>query len=127
MNILDELYYTNSHEWIRFLDENTALIGISDYAQQQLGDIVFVNLIETGTEIQTGDTLGDVESVKAVSDVYSPLSGVIQEINEVLFEQPELINQDCYDAWFIKLGNIKNKEGLLTAEEYHELLKSEEH
>jgi len=127
MKILDELYYTKSHEWIKFLDDETALIGISDHAQEQLGDIVFVNLTDVDTSLSLGDTIGDIESVKAVSDVYSPLAGTILKINETLFDQPELINQDAYDAWFIELGNITDKSNLLTAKEYEALIQSEEH
>lgn len=127
MNIVKDIYYTKSHEWVRFLDETTAQVGITDFAQEQLGDIVFVNLTDVHSNVNAGDALGDIESVKAVSDIYSPLSGTIEEINEILLDQPELINQTPYDAWFVKVGNIENREGLLNAEEYEELLKAEGH
>ena len=127
MKILSDLNYTKSHEWVKFLDDETALIGITDYAQDQLGDIVFVNLVDVDTDLVIGDTIGDVESVKAVSDVYAPLAGTISKVNEALFEQPELINQDAYQAWFLELVSITDKNELLTAEEYEALINSEEH
>ena len=127
MKILSELNYTKSHEWVKFLDDETALIGVTDYAQDQLGDIVFVNLVDVDTPLAVGDTIGDVESVKAVSDVYAPLAGTVTKVNEALFEQPELINQSCYDAWFMELGSVTEKNELLTAEEYEAFISSEEH
>ena len=127
MKIISELSYTKSHEWVKFLDDETAVIGVTDYAQDQLGDIVFVNLVDVDTTLSIGDTIGDVESVKAVSDVYAPLAGTVTKVNETLFDQPELINQSCYDAWFMELGSITEKKDLLTAEEYEAFISSEEH
>lgn len=127
MDVKKDLYYTKSHEWVQELDDTKVRIGITDHAQKELGDIVFVNLTDEGTVVSKGDTLGDVESVKAVSDVYSPLAGTIIKINEELLDSPELINSDPYGAWFVEVDDVVSKEGLLSAEEYTELLASEEH
>ncbi|MGN0372999.1 MAG: glycine cleavage system protein GcvH [Enterocloster sp.] len=118
MNFPKELMYTKSHEWVKMLDDTTALVGISDYAQNALGDLVFVNLPEAGDEVEAGETFADVESVKAVSDVYSPVTGTVAEINEKLPDAPESINQSPYEAWFAKIENITDKAELMSAEEY---------
>lgn len=117
MNIPQELRYTKSHEWIKTTD-GVASIGLTDYAQKQLGDLVFVNMPEVGDEVVKGETFSDVESVKAVSDVYSPISGTIAEINEELLDNPALINEDPYDAWFVKVENITDEEELMDATAY---------
>ncbi len=114
------LMFTKSHEWLNMLDDNTATVGISDYAQNELGGLVFVNLPEPGDEVVAGDTFADVESVKAVSDIYSPVTGTFLEINEELLDAPEMINDAPYDAWFIKVEGITDHEELLTEEEYKE-------
>lgn len=113
-----ELKYSKSHEWVKFLDDTTALIGLTDYAQDALGDLVFVNLPETGDEVTAGESFADVESVKAVSDVFSPVSGTVAEVNEELLDAPELMNSDPYEAWLIKVEHITDREELMTAEEY---------
>ncbi len=118
MNYPKELSYTKSHEWVRFLDEATALIGLTDFAQDALGDLVFVNLPEAGDALTAGETFADVESVKAVSDVYSPVSGTVAEVNEALADSPEEINNDPYGAWLIKAEGITEREAFLTAEAY---------
>lgn len=115
--------FVESHEWINFLDEETALIGITEYAQNSLGDIVFVNLPEVGSTITLGTSVGDLESVKAVSDFYTPVSGEVLEVNEELLMAPELINQDAYGTWFIKVGKITETEKLLSYDEYEALEK----
>lgn len=125
MNHPKELLYAKSHEWVK-KEDGTVLIGITDYAQDALGDLVFVNLPEVGDEVVMGEPFGDVESVKAVSDVYSPVSGVVKEINEALLDQPELINEDPYEAWFIRVEQVTEEEEYLSAEEYEEFAKSEE-
>ena len=112
-----ELKYVKSHEWIR-MEGDTAVIGISDYAQDALGDLVFVNLPEAGDSVTLGEAFGDVESVKAVSDVISPVTGVVKEINEDLLENPQRINEAPYEAWFIKVGEITEEEEYLPAEAY---------
>lgn len=113
-----ELLYSKSHEWIDMHEDGTAYIGLTDYAQKALGDIVFVNLPEEGDEVTCGESFADVESVKAVSDVYSPLSGVTAEINEEILDAPEEINNDPYGAWFIKVRDITEKGELISLEEY---------
>ena len=114
MNIPNELKYTKSHEWLKDNGE----VGITDYAQDALGDVVFVNLPEVGDEVEAGESFGDVESVKAVSDLISPVSGVVAEVNEELLDAPELLNSDPYGAWIIKVENITDYEPLLDAAAY---------
>lgn len=117
-----ELLYSKSHEWIDMHEDGTAYIGLTDYAQKALGDIVFVNLPEEGDEVTCGESFADVESVKAVSDVYSPLSGVTAEINEEILDAPEEINNDPYGAWFIKVRDITEKGELISLEEYEDFV-----
>ncbi len=124
--VLKELKYLDSHEWVRDEGEGVFTIGISDFAQESLGDIVFVNLPEVGDEVEIGGSFADVESVKAVSDVYSPVSGTVCAINEALLDSPELINEDAYEAWFIKVENGTLQEGLMDSEQYEEYCKNEE-
>ncbi len=125
MNHPTELKYSKSHEWVKFLDDGTALIGLTDYAQDALGDLVFVNLPEAGDEVTAGEAFADVESVKAVSDVFSPVSGTVAEINEELLDAPEKMNEDPYGAWLIRVENITDKEELLDAEAYISFYESE--
>ena len=119
MNYPAELKYTASHEWLREEGELT-VIGITDFAQDALGDIVFVNLPEPGDEVSVGEPFADVESVKAVSDIFSPVSGTVEEINEVLADEPEQINADPYAAWIIKVrtAGITEYDELLDAAAY---------
>lgn len=124
MNVLEELKYSKSHEWVKMVDENTALVGLSDYAQDALGDLVFVNLPEAGDEVTEGESFADVESVKAVSDVYSPVSGTVAEINETLLDAPESINEAPYEAWFMKVENVTGTAQLMSAAEYEEYVKT---
>ena len=124
MNFPNDLMYTKSHEWIKMQEDGTALVGLSDYAQDALGDLVFVNLPETGDEVSAGEPFADVESVKAVSDVYSPLTGVVDAINDNLLDTPEAINEAPYDAWFIKVSDITDKEELMDAGAYEAFLKT---
>ena len=112
------LLFSKTHEWVNMIDDTTATIGISDFAQNELGGLVFVNLPEAGDEVVMGETFADVESVKAVSDIYSPVTGTVAEINEELLDAPETINDAPYDAWFVKVENITEKEDLMTEEEY---------
>lgn len=118
---MKEYKFTKSHEWIKFEDDKTAHIGISDYAQKQLGDLVFVNLPEVGDEIVAGEEFADVESVKAVSSIYSPVTGRVIAVNEELLDHPELINSDAYEGWLVEVGEITDHTELLTEEEYTEL------
>ena len=117
MNFPAELKYSKSHEWIRY-EDGVAVIGISDFAQDALGDVVFVNLPVVGDDVTAGEAFGDVESIKAVSDLISPVSGVVLEINEELEDSPENLNEDPYGAWIIKVENVTSEEELLCAEDY---------
>ena len=117
MNIPNELQYTRSHEWL-LVEDGVAAVGLTDFAQDALGDIVFVNLPQPGDEVNAGEAFGDVESVKAVSDVISPVSGVVLEINEELVDNPALVNEDPYGAWLIKVEQITGEEELLDAAAY---------
>ena len=119
------LLFAKSHEWLNDLGDGTFTVGISDFAQNELGGLVFVNLPEPGDEVVAGETFADVESVKAVSDIYSPVTGVVVEINEELLDQPELINEAAYDAWFIKVENVTEKSELMTEEEYNAFCEAE--
>ena len=115
MNTPDHLRYTKSHEWILFADDGTAKVGLTDHAQDALGDLVFVNLPQVGDALTCGEALGDVESVKAVSDVYSPVTGTVKAVNEDLLDTPEAINADPYGAWLVEVENITDQEELLDA------------
>ena len=117
------LLYAKSHEWVKE-EGGEFVVGITDYAQSELGDLVFVNLPEEGDEVTMGESFADVESVKAVSDVLSPISGVVSAINEAILDAPESINSSPYEAWFIKVKDVTDKEELLSAEEYEEFLKT---
>ena len=119
------LLFSKTHEWVNMIDDTTATIGISDFAQNELGGLVFVNLPEAGDEVVMGETFADVESVKAVSDIYSPVTGTVAEINEELLNAPETINDAPYDAWFVKVENITEKEDLMTEEEYKAFCEAE--
>lgn len=125
MNIPKELLYSKSHEWVK-LEGDKAKIGLTDYAQNALGDLVFVNMPQEGDSVTMQEAFADVESVKAVSDVFSPVTATVCAINEELLDHPELINQTPYDAWFIEVEGISEKEELLTPQQYEALLKEEE-
>ncbi|MBR5668540.1 MAG: glycine cleavage system protein GcvH [Spirochaetales bacterium] len=117
MNYPKELSYAKTHEWVR-KDGDTYIIGITDYAQHALGDVVFVNLPQEGDEVTAAESFGDVESVKAVSDIMSPVTGTICAVNEELADSPELLNSDPYGAWIIKVQDVSNTEELLDAASY---------
>lgn len=120
------LLFSKTHEWVNMIDDTTATIGISDFAQNELGGLVFVNLPEEGDDVVMGDTFADVESVKAVSDIYSPVTGTVAAINEELLDAPEMINDAPYDAWFVKVENITETEELMTEEEYKAFCEAEQ-
>ena len=129
-NIPADLMFTSSHEWVKDEGDDTVTIGITDHAQELLGDLVFVELPEIGDVIETGGEAGVVESVKAASDIYSPVSGEVIEINEDLVDSPELVNEQPYDNGWIykmKLNNVSEIEGLLDAEAYSDVVESEDH
>lgn len=120
-NVPSELKYVSSHEWIRIESDGIVTVGVTDHAQEALGDVVFVELPDLEADVAAGDDAGVVESVKAASDIYAPLSGVVLEINEDLEDAPELVNSDPYgDGWFFKLKLTDESEldDLLSAEEY---------
>ena len=127
MNIPDDLLYTQDHEWGK-VEGSTLRIGITDYAQSELGDIVFVEFAEEGTHIAKGDSFGTVESVKAVSEVYAPAGGTVIQINSALSETPELVNEDCYgQAWMvvIEMDDPEEVKTLMDASDYREHLAAE--
>ena len=120
-NVPAELKYVASHEWIRDEGDGVVTVGITDFAQESLGDVVFIELPEVGAEVNKDDSIAVVESVKAASDIYAPVSGEIIEINEALMDEPEKANEEPYDgAWFfkVKLSEVSEVEELLTAEQY---------
>ena len=120
MELREGLLYSRSHEWVKEEGEEV-LIGLTDYAQSELGDLVFVNLPEEGDEVTTGESFADVESVKAVSDVYSPVTGVVSAVNEELLDAPQLLNESPYEAWIAKITGITEFEELLDAAGYQAL------
>ena len=115
----EELKYAKTHEWVK-QENDLSVIGLTDFAQDALGDIVFVNLPSVGDEVKAGEAFGDVESVKAVSDVFSPISGIVKEVNEEVLDNPALVNEDCYGAWLIKVENVTDSEELLDSAAYSE-------
>ncbi len=124
MEVREGLKYSKSHEWIKE-EEDEVLIGLTDHAQSELGDLVFVNLPEEGEPLVLGEPFADVESVKAVSDVYAPVSGVVSSINEALLDAPESINDAPYDAWLVRVKDVTEQEELMTPEAYEEFVESE--
>ncbi len=120
MNFPQNLKYTNEHEWIR-VEGEFAYVGITDYAQEQLGDIVFVDIPTVGETLEAGDTFGTIEVVKTISDLFLPIAGEVLELNEALEENPELVNKDPYgEGWLIKMkpADVRTVEDLLSAEAY---------
>jgi len=127
MNIPKELYYTKDHEWAR-VEGNVATVGITDHAQKLLGDIVFLELSEVGTVVKQGDKIGTIESVKAASDIFSPLSGKIIEMNSELTSTPDVVNKDPYSAaWMVRIEmeNSSELSNLLNADAYSKLVEEE--
>lgn len=117
MEIREELLYSEDHEWVK-VDGDVAIVGITDYAQSELGDLVFVNLPEEGDEVEIGEAFADVESVKAVSDVLAPVDGTVAEINEEILDAPEKINEAPYEAWFVKISDFSGEDSLMDAAAY---------
>ena len=118
MNFPAELKYSRDDEWVKMLDEHTALVGISDYAQSEMGDLVFINLPVVGDDVTKDEMMCDIESVKAVADVICPVTGKVAEVNEALLDAPETLNSDPYGAWIAKIEDISDFAELLTNEEY---------
>ena len=126
MTTPENLKYSKTHEWVEFTADSTAKIGLTDFAQKKLGKLVFVNLPMVGDKLFTEQTFGDVESVKAVSDVVAPIDGTVSEINEDLLDSPGMINDDPYGAWLVKVVDASGNDNLLTAEEYEDFCAKEE-
>jgi glycine cleavage system H protein len=124
LTVPEDLQYTKSHEWVRF-EDGTATIGITDHAQEELGDVVFVELPDVGDTIGAGESFGTVESVKAVSDLYTPVGGEVAEVNSSLEDAPEKINDDPYgEGWIVKLSTSEEAD-LLSPEEYEKVVEEE--
>lgn len=124
MNVPEDLHYTDEHEWIRQLGDTAVRLGITDYAQDQLGDVVFVELPETGKEVAGDDLVVEIESTKSVGEVYAPFGGTITAVNEAVAESPELVNSSPYEeGWLVemKLSDVFSAEGLLSAAAYRDL------
>jgi glycine cleavage system H protein len=130
MDVPDDQKYSREHEWVRVDEGGIATVGITDFAQDQLGDIVYLGLPEVGVQVRQNEKCGEVESVKSVSELYSPVSGEVVEINELAVDSPELVNQSAYgDGWLwqVRLDNPAELENLLSAEEYRGLIKDAAH
>lgn len=127
MEVPENLYYTREHEWVRVEDNNTVTVGITDYAQSSLGEIVYVELPDIDLELEKNDTLGSVESSKTASDIYSPISGKVIDINQILNDSPGLINEDPYgEGWLVRMQifDISELEDLMSSDEYFEFVHS---
>lgn len=127
MEFPKDLKYTKEHEWVK-VDKNIATVGITDYAQDSLGDVVYVELPQEGNAVTKSEPFGVVESVKAVSDLYSPVSGSVAEVNDAIVDNPEVINEDPYgDAWMIKveLSSAGELDDLMSADEYQKYIEEE--
>lgn len=123
MTFPEELKYTKDHEWIRFEDDDTAVVGVTDFAQQELGDIVYVDITTVGQTVEEGEIFGSVEAVKTVSDLFIPVSGEVLEFNDELEASPELVNEDPYGkGWMVRIKITGSTDGLLSVEEYKELI-----
>ncbi len=126
MNIPADLKYTEDHEWVR-IEGDVAVVGITDFAQSELGDVVFVEIETEGEELDKGETFGTVEAVKTVSDLFMPVGGEVIEFNETLADEPELVNKDAYgEGWMIKIkmGDSSEVDTLMSAEEYQKMIEA---
>ena len=123
MNFPGDIFYAKSHEWVKETGNGLFEIGLSDYAQKELGDIVYVNMPQAGDELRAGEPFADLESVKAVSDIISPINGTVIEVNEAVVSSPDSINRAPYEAWLIRAEGSAS-DTLLSAEEYEKSLKS---
>lgn len=127
MNIPANLFYTKSHEWVEFLEDGSCRVGISDFAQNAMGDIVYIDLPEVGSDMSAGDELCDIESVKAVASVFCPVGGTIDRVNTELDDAPESINEKPYEAWIAVLAGAQRPDDLMDAAAYAAHCESEEH
>ncbi|MCR5484771.1 MAG: glycine cleavage system protein GcvH [Clostridiales bacterium] len=125
MSVERDLFYAETHEWVKYLDGGRALIGISDHAQEQMGDVAFINLCDEGEIISAGDEVGDIESIKAVSEIYSPVSGTVSKVNDELLEDPAALNSDPYGAWLLELEGVTENNSLMDADEYEKFIEEE--
>ncbi|HZK39666.1 MAG TPA: glycine cleavage system protein GcvH, partial [Clostridia bacterium] len=114
------------HEWVRFEQDGTAFIGLTDHAQDALGDVAFINLCDEGESFSVGDVIGDIESIKAVTDVYTPVGGTVASVNDELLDAPEKINSDPYGSWLVEFKDVVKGDELLDAESYEKFLAEEE-
>lgn len=122
MNIPEDLKYTKEHEWIK-IEGNIGTVGVTDYAQGELGDIIYVDVTSIGSDLNAGDTFGTIEAVKTVSDMYAPANGKVTEFNSKINDNPAIVNQDPYgEGWLVKMEITGGTEGLLSAEEYKNLV-----
>ena len=119
--------YSKTHEWIQFLSDGTALTGLTDFAQESLSDLVFINMPSVGDGVTSGEPYADIESVKAVADINSLVSGTILETNDEVEDEPGKINEDPYGVWIIKIGDISEKADLMDAAAYDKFCEEEEH
>lgn len=119
-----DISYAKTFEWVDF-DGDTAYIGLDDHAQELMGDLVFINLPEVGDTVEAGESFGDVESVKAVEDIFSPVTGTVAEVNVDVIDNPALINEEPYEAWLIKVENITDKSELLDRKGIEEVIEKE--
>ena len=129
MNVPGDLKYTKSHEWTRLADDGLVTVGITDHAQEALGDIVFLELPQVGRKVAAGEECAVVESVKAASDIYAPIAGEIVAINQAAADAPESVNQDAYAAWLLRIkpDNAADLDGLLDAAAYQLVAEADEH
>ena len=127
MSVPDDLLYTRSHEWVK-IDGDTVTVGITQYAQDQLGEVVYVDLPSEGDSVSAGDTFGEIESVKAVSEFFAPATGEVSAVNEKLADEPNLVNEDPYgDGWLVKISGSAEEDELLDAAAYEAHIEEESH
>lgn len=125
MNIPKELQYTKTHEWVRIIDAQTVRVGVTDYAQKEMGDIVYIDMPLVGDTFAVDEELAVLETQKAAAEVYAPVAGGVLAVNDAVSDKPELINDACYDAWLVEMSGAP--QALLSAAQYEEFLKSEGH
>lgn len=118
MSVEKGLFYSETHEWVKYLDNGNALVGISDHAQEEMGDVAFINLCDEGDTMSAGDVLGDIESIKAVSDIYCPVGGTVVRVNDELLDSPEQLNAQPYESWLVELENVEKNDELMDADAY---------
>ncbi len=122
MSVQNDLFYAETHEWVKYLDGGKALIGISDHAQEEMGDVAFINLCDEGDVLCAGDSLGDIESIKAVSDIYCPVDGTVAKVNDELLDDPAKLNSNPYGSWLVELENVSVNNELMDAAAYEKFI-----